>query len=159
MSIMCVLEFSWPLKERNTRNSFSSASFCHSTRLMHTMAFLLAASATALVLGPAPGAAIVLGAAPLRVPAGRTVQMGLLGRVKKIFGMRSTKSGAPGLPDTGPTSEMIRISLLVIAIHTLVFLLMCYFGPTFLWAILAGFTLQPFHGKRLWEMIIFIIFQ
>ena len=72
---------------------------------MHTMAFLLAASATALVLGPAPGAAIVLGAAPLRVPAGRTVQMGLLGRVKKIFAR--PEAGSTTAVDVTPAASSV----------------------------------------------------
>ena len=71
---------------------------------MH-MAFLLAASATALVLSPAPGAAIVLGAAPLRVPAGRPVQMGLLGRVKKIFAR--PEAGSTTAVDVTPAASSV----------------------------------------------------
>ena len=74
---------------------------------MH-MAFLLAASATALVLSPTPGAAIVLGAAPLRVPAGRTgaaAQMGLLGRVKKIFAR--PEAGSTTAVDVTPAASSV----------------------------------------------------
>jgi len=70
------------------------------------MAFLLAASATALVLSkPPPGAAIVLGAAPLRVPAGRPVQMGLLGRVKKIFAR--PEAGSTTAVDVTPAASSV----------------------------------------------------
>ncbi|EOD34755.1 hypothetical protein EMIHUDRAFT_441174 [Emiliania huxleyi CCMP1516] len=73
---------------------------------MRTMAFLLAASATALVLSkPPPGAAIVLGAAPLRVPAGRPVQMGLLGRVKKIFAR--PEAGSTTAVDVTPAASSV----------------------------------------------------
>ena len=71
---------------------------------MH-MAFLLAASATALVLSPAPGAAIVLGAAPLRVPAGAAAQMGLLGRVKKIFAR--PEAGSTTAVDVTPAASSV----------------------------------------------------
>merc|ERR1719446_98006 len=64
----------------------------------------------------------------------------LRSRVQKIFGKRRD-----GRPDTGPTSYFLGLCCFAIAVHFMSFAAMLRW-PSILSAVIAGFTLQPFHG-------------
>jgi alpha-ketoglutarate-dependent taurine dioxygenase/fatty acid desaturase len=61
-------------------------------------------------------------------------------RVRRIFGTRRD-----GRPDTGPTRFFIGLCIFAIGLHFLCYAAMLKW-PGVLTAIIAGFTLQPFHG-------------
>lgn len=64
----------------------------------------------------------------------------LKGRVRNILGTRKD-----GRPDTGPTTQFLALCGFAILVHFITFAAMLRW-PSVLLAVLAGFTLQPFHG-------------